>query len=309
MSPPRSRARRAWRGFKTVTFVAAVVLWAIFLRPQFLGGPAQLILVSGTSMEPQMHSGDLVLVMRGSGYRVGERVAYRIPRGEPAAGRVVIHRIVGGSPATGFAMRGDNRATNDRWRPVADDIVGTARLRIPAAGRVARAILTPIGLGLLGGLAAFAFIAIGPEAGDPRGRRRVVSAVQAPELAVELAPPRSGVPASPVASSVSAVCAAAPPIHRPAPVPAPSPAAARRVPGKPQMTVRVCLVRTAANLRQAGRAARARRLRRPAEPQRPAITLIELAAGVQHAASRWRSRQRRLAAAAARRSGARSSAR
>ena len=268
-SAPRSRLRRAWGVFKTVAFVAAVVLWAIFLRPQFLGGPAQFILVSGTSMEPQMHSGDLVLVMRSSGYRVGERVAFRIPEGEPAAGRVVIHRIVGGSAAAGFAMRGDNRATNDRWKPRPHEIVGTTRLHVPAGGRVARAILTPIGLGLLSGLAVFAFIALGPDGGEPRVRRREnVAASAAATGQGDHAAPVVAVPAPPVVAR----------------------AARAAITPKPEMTVRVCLQRIAANLREAGAATRARRLERPDEPQTAAAAMVELAAGVQHATARWRGR-------------------
>lgn len=269
-SPRRYRLRLAWQAVKTVLFVAAVVLWAIFLRPQFLGGPAQFILVSGTSMEPQMHTGDLVLVTRSSAYRVGERVAYRIPEGEPAAGRVVIHRIVGGSAAAGFEMRGDNRATNDRWKPKAAEIVGTTLLRIPAGGRAARAVLTPIGLGVLAGLAVFAFIALGPDGREPRVRRsRDVAPGAAPAEPVVLAAPEVAVPA--------------PPVVDPAP---PSSAGS----AKPRVTVRVCLERTAANVREGGAAARARRLERPDEPQPAAATMIELAAGVQHAAARWRGR-------------------
>lgn len=200
MSPPRpSRLRRVWGIVKTTVFVAAVVLWAIFLRPQFLGGPAQFILVSGTSMKPQMQTGDLVLVTRSSAYRVGERVAYRIPEGEPAAGRVVIHRIVGGSASAGFVMRGDNRATNDRWKPKPGAIVGTTRLRIPAGGRAARAILTPIGLGVLAGLAVFAFIALGPDGRQPRARpRENVAPSAAPTGENDRPAPGVAVPAPPV---------------------------------------------------------------------------------------------------------------
>src|SRR5579875_1905124 len=73
--------------------IAAACLW--FGLPQGLGGRADWVLVSGTSMLPRLHTGDLVLVERRSSYHVGEVVAYRIRKGEIGAGHVVIHRIVG----------------------------------------------------------------------------------------------------------------------------------------------------------------------------------------------------------------------
>src|SRR4051794_6818652 len=76
-----------------LAFVAAL-LW--FCLPQALGGRAGWVLVSGTSMLPRFHTGDLVLVERRSSYHVGEVVAYHIPQATVGAGNVVIHRIVGG---------------------------------------------------------------------------------------------------------------------------------------------------------------------------------------------------------------------
>src|SRR5579862_3566324 len=76
--------------------IAVAVFWALFLRPQSLGGPAGYVLVSGKSMLPRYHTGDLVLVERRSSYHVGELIAYHVPQGDPMAGAQVIHRIVGG---------------------------------------------------------------------------------------------------------------------------------------------------------------------------------------------------------------------
>src|SRR5947208_4675826 len=97
-----------------LAFVAAL-LW--FCLPQGLGGRAGWVLVSGTSMLPHLHTGDLVLVERQSSYRIGEVVAYRVPNGEVGAGHVVIHRIVGGNGKTGWTMQGDNRTAADLWHP------------------------------------------------------------------------------------------------------------------------------------------------------------------------------------------------
>src|SRR5215471_19442388 len=128
---PRAASRARLPGVKPVLALLAqlallvVLLW--FCLPQALGGRADWVLVSGTSMLPNLHTGDLVLVERRSGYHVGEVVAYRVPRGQVGAGYVVIHRIVGGNGRTGWRMKGDNRTAPDLWNPTNRDVIG-ARL-------------------------------------------------------------------------------------------------------------------------------------------------------------------------------------
>ena len=125
--------RRIAGGLFTLALLIAVASWFLLLRPTVLGGPAGYILVSGRSMEPNVHEGSLVVTISQSAYRVGDIVAYRIPADEPAAGLLVIHRIVGGSPETGFLLRGDNASGSDIWRPRPGDIVGKAQAVVPGA--------------------------------------------------------------------------------------------------------------------------------------------------------------------------------
>src|SRR6476469_9792925 len=86
--PPRAAVRPRVAHARTVALIAtqlafvAALLW--FCLPQALGGRAGWVLVSGTSMLPQLHTGDLVLVEHRSSYQVGEVVAYRIPRDRSA---------------------------------------------------------------------------------------------------------------------------------------------------------------------------------------------------------------------------------
>lgn len=111
--------------------LVAALLWLLFLRPQVLGGPAAYVLVSGTSMEPTLSAGSLVIAFQQDEYLVGDVVVYRVPPGGPAAGRLVIHRIVGGSPHSGYVMRGDNASGSDVWRPAPPDIVGRSDVVFP----------------------------------------------------------------------------------------------------------------------------------------------------------------------------------
>ncbi len=118
--------------------------WFLVLRPQSLGGPAAWILVAGDSMEPAIHPGSLVVVLRRSDYAVGDVVAYPVPAGNPGAGANVIHRIVGGSPAAGFVVGGDNTNAPDIWRPGPSQIVGSAWLIVPGGAPPLLLVRSPI---------------------------------------------------------------------------------------------------------------------------------------------------------------------
>jgi signal peptidase len=138
-----------------VLAIAAVVGWALFLRPQSLGGPAAYVLVSGKSMLPRYHTGDMVLVEHKSSYHRGEVIAYRVPKGDPMAGAQVIHRIIGGDAQHGFLVQGDNRTAPDVWRPKPSDIVGVKTLRIPNAVSVLQYLRSPLLLGMLAACLVF----------------------------------------------------------------------------------------------------------------------------------------------------------
>lgn len=141
--------------------IVAALGW--YCLPQRLGGRAAWVMVSGTSMLPRLHTGDLVLVERQSGYHVGEVVAYRVPKGQVGAGYVVIHRIIGGNGRTGWRLKGDNRTAPDLWYPTDHDVIGSKLLRIPHAWFFLRLLHMPLMLGLFAGIAAFFMIAF---AGD-----------------------------------------------------------------------------------------------------------------------------------------------
>jgi signal peptidase I len=138
--------------------VVGTCLW--FGLPQGLGGRAGWVLVSGTSMLPRFHTGDLVLVEHQSGYHVGEVVAYRVPQGQVGAGHTVIHRIIGGDGKTGWKLQGDNRTAPDLWYPTNHDVIGAKQLRIPHAWFVLRIFHMPLLLGLFAACGVFFWIAL-----------------------------------------------------------------------------------------------------------------------------------------------------
>jgi signal peptidase I len=156
--PPQLRGagayanKAAWLGLT----VLVCLFWLQYVRPQSLGGSAGYVLVSGQSMEPRYHTGDMVMVRRQAHYHAGQVIAYRVPKGDAMAGRQVIHRIIGGDAKHGFIVRGDNRSAADTWRPKQDDIVGAKVMRIPNAVAVLQYLRSPFVLGLLA--ACFVFV-------------------------------------------------------------------------------------------------------------------------------------------------------
>jgi signal peptidase I len=142
----------------TLAALGALAAWAVLLSPSALGGPASYVIVSGTSMRPTLEQGDLVIVRKRAAYEVGDVVAYRVPKGEPAAGSLVIHRVVGGSDAAGWQLRGDNRTGDDLWRPPSNLIAGELWLHVPAAGEVLLLLRRPLPLAAVAALLVFLFV-------------------------------------------------------------------------------------------------------------------------------------------------------
>jgi len=142
--------RRIYRAATLTVIAVVVMLWAVTLRPQVLGGPATFVAVRGSSMVPSYQHGDLVVVESVDRYAVGQVAAYRVPAGEVGAGHIVIHRIIGGDAVHGFTMKGDHNTAPDPWMPKQADMVGIASVRVANAGRLISLVRQPV---ILGGLA------------------------------------------------------------------------------------------------------------------------------------------------------------
>lgn len=142
--------------------VAAVVaaLW-----PARWGGFSSLTVVSGSSMEPTLRSGDLVIGWRTGDYDAGDVVVFRVPDGEPGEGHQVVHRVVADDGGA-FTTKGDNKRIEDPWRPAEPDVVGRAMFVVPNGARLLRAI--PMALAVLAG--ALVTVALWPSRAPLEGR-------------------------------------------------------------------------------------------------------------------------------------------
>jgi signal peptidase len=178
-APPPALLRMKFSALRhlPLLLVAGVFLaWFVLLRPAALGGPASYLWVSGVSMLPTLETGDFVVVQKADHYEAGEILAYRVPEGEPGAGAIVIHRLVGGSANDGFVMQGDNKKQPDDWHPKADDVVGHLWVMVPGAGGAVALLRNPTVLAPLAAGATVFFILLG----GPSRKRRPESQSTAP---------------------------------------------------------------------------------------------------------------------------------
>jgi signal peptidase len=159
--------RAAVRNWGAVAAIAVVVVSVFLLRPGVVNSPVSWVVVAGDSMLPTLQSGDVVFVKRKGSYDKGDVVAYRVPEGDPGAGIVIIHRIVG-SDRHGYRLQGDNKDGLDPWQPEDGDVVGSMFFDIPRLGLAVGFLRTPMGFAALAAIVTFSILAGGTEAGRRR---------------------------------------------------------------------------------------------------------------------------------------------
>ena len=145
MTRPIIRVVRAATGAALV-LVAIAALW-----PTRWGGRTTLVIVSGHSMEPTYHTGDLLYAWQGRP-EPGDIAVYKVPAGEPGAGGRVVHRLVERLDDGQLVFRGDHNSSNDPWHPSDQHVTGIVRWHVPWVGRIVVWLLSPwpwLAVGLL----------------------------------------------------------------------------------------------------------------------------------------------------------------
>jgi signal peptidase I len=128
---------------RAAAIVAALVPAWFFLAPPQLGGSTSYVVITGNSMEPLLHSDDLVLVRDDAYYEVGDVAAYQ----SEELHRLVLHRIVEREEGS-FVFQGDNNDFLDPERPGDDEVQGALWATIPNAGIAIRFMQGPIGIAI-----------------------------------------------------------------------------------------------------------------------------------------------------------------
>lgn len=113
-----------------------------------IGGFCPLIVLTG-SMEPEISSGDLIIVKQVDGADVKENdvIAFFDPDGNGQS--ILTHRVVGITEKDGqtaFYTKGDANNTDDRLPVTEDKLVGSYKFRIRGMGNVAMFMQTTTGL-------------------------------------------------------------------------------------------------------------------------------------------------------------------
>lgn len=121
--------------------VLAVTAWMLW--PAAYGGATSIVVVSGTSMEPTYHTGDVLLV-RKTEPQVGDVIAFTVPDGEGE----IVHRVIERRSDGTFLTRGDNRETPDMPLPSNADVVGVSMLLIPQGWWLVKLLTSPMVLGV-----------------------------------------------------------------------------------------------------------------------------------------------------------------
>jgi signal peptidase len=153
---------------------ACVGVAAFFLWPTQLGGWTSYAVINGSSMEPWIHDGDLVVTRQRSGYDVGDAALYH----SDALDSNVYHRIVGIENGR-FAFRGDNRTENDPALVSGEDILGSEWFMVPDAGSALAWLAEPVNLAI----AVFVLVLLALVGGREVARRRRPGTDPLPALA------------------------------------------------------------------------------------------------------------------------------
>jgi len=91
------------------------------------GSTFNVVRVEGSSMEPTISSGDLVILAARDRYEVGDVVAFRAGN---LGGAVVLHRIIR-HRGDRYILQGDNNRFIDDYRPTAQEIIGRHLTHLP----------------------------------------------------------------------------------------------------------------------------------------------------------------------------------
>jgi signal peptidase I len=158
--------RFRWLGLTcgVAALLAVAACWFLF-APTGIGGSVDYAVIDGTSMEPHLHGGDLVLLHTRNQYSIGDAVGYH----NEQLGRVVLHRIVG-RVGDRYVFKGDNNNFLDSYHPTRSQLIGTLWLQVPGGGRPVSWLHKPVDAAIAVGLVAL--LLLGGGGVEARRRRR-----------------------------------------------------------------------------------------------------------------------------------------
>jgi signal peptidase I len=159
--------KRWWQAvLAALLLVLVVTAWIVF-APLQLGGQAAYVIVTGNSMEPGFHLGDLVIVHPVLDYQVGDIVVYR----SAELKAFVFHRIIGKN-LDHFILQGDNNSWTDSYQPTREEMVGKLWIQLHGAGKAVQWLRLPISMALMAGAAGGILMTVVLMGRSKRGRAK-----------------------------------------------------------------------------------------------------------------------------------------
>jgi signal peptidase I len=152
--------------------LGALAVAYVTLAPASIGGSAYYSFTYGTSMEPQLHKGDLIVVREARSYAVGDAVLFE----NADLKRRVLHRIVAAEDGR-FTLKGDNNAFVDTFQPTQDDILGELWFSVGGLGKATDWLAEPKHAAITTGLVALLSL-LGSGAKAQRRRKRRLEAAK-----------------------------------------------------------------------------------------------------------------------------------
>jgi signal peptidase I len=160
-----ARSGRLNNLFAALLLVLLGAAWVIFAPTRF-GGQAAYVIISGISMEPSFHRGDLAILRVEDDYAIGDVVTYLHPTIGP-----VIHRIIK-RDGSRFVFKGDNNSWIDEYHPTQDELIGKLWIHLPAAGVLVEQLRIPRNMAALVAVMGVMVMTTGTRSVNRRPRRQ-----------------------------------------------------------------------------------------------------------------------------------------
>jgi hypothetical protein len=144
--------------------VAVLLLAGLAVLSARTGGPISWHITTGSSMQPAIQPGTLVVVARRASYDIGDLVAY--PSRE--LGQVVLHRVVGIEDGQ-LLLRGDSNSWLDPERPLPAQALGSRLFQLPGVGGLLDWLGQPGPMGAAVALSALPFLGVRRRGGSRTG--------------------------------------------------------------------------------------------------------------------------------------------
>lgn len=145
LTEDKSKPNGWWHTTRRVTGWISTIFMIVLLFlawPLAWGGLFSYTIVSGNSMEPTYHTGDVVMTYRTSEYQVGEIIVYTVTFDDKTG--AIIHRIIEALPNGTYKTKGDNNSFVDPWVADPENIRGEVIAVFPQAYKVIALIRSPL---------------------------------------------------------------------------------------------------------------------------------------------------------------------